>query len=140
MGTVPAYDSIQVGQDIPPLTKPVVTREQVARFADASGDRNPIHLDDAAAKAGGLPGIIVHGMLNMAFLGQVLTQWVPQHQIRSFGTRFTAMAFPGDVITCRGKVTGKTVADGEKRVELAITAENQKGEMLLSGQATVALA
>lgn len=135
----PRFDSIQVGDAIPALTKPAIGPVQLALFAGASGDHNPIHLDEAAAKAGGLPGVIAHGMLSMAFLGQLLTGWVPQQRIRSFSTRFAAMAFPGDVITCRGTVAGKREADGAKLVDLEITAENQKGEKTLLGQATVAL-
>jgi acyl dehydratase len=137
MGT--RFDSIQVGDAIPALTKPAIGPVQLALFAGASGDHNPIHLDETAAKAGGLPGVIAHGMLSMAFLGQLLTGWVPQRRIRSFSTRFAAMAFPGDVITCRGTVAAKREADGEKLVDLDITAENQKGEKTLLGQATVVL-
>ena len=135
----PRFDSLQVGDAIPALTKPAIGPVQLALFAGASGDHNPIHLDDAAAKAGGLPGVIAHGMLSMAFLGQLLTAWVPQRRIRSFSTRFAAMAYPGDVITCRGTVAAKREADGEKLVDLEITAENQKGEKTLLGQATVVL-
>lgn len=133
------YDTVQVGDTIPALTKPAIGPLQLALFAGASGDHNPIHLDEQAAKGGGLPGVIAHGMLSMAFLGQVLTNWVPQRCIRNFSTRFAAMAFPGDVITCKGVVTAKRDTDGEKLVDLEITAENQKGERTLIGQATVAL-
>lgn len=135
----PRFDTIQVGDAIPALTKPAIGPVQLALFAGASGDHNPIHLDETAAKAGGLPGVIAHGMLSMAFLGQVLTGWVPQRRIRGFSTRFAAMAFPGDVITCRGTVAAKRESGGEKLVDLEITAENQKGEKTLIGQATVAL-
>jgi len=131
-----SFESIAVGDQIPVLSKPAVDRVQLALFAGASADHNPIHIDDEAARAGGLPGVIVHGMLNMAFLGQVLTNWVPQSQLREFGTRFAAMAFPGDVITCRGTVAEKDEAARTARLD--ITAENQNGDILLSGSATVA--
>ena len=55
----------------------------------------------------GVPGIIAHGMLNMAFLSRVVTGWVPQSQLRRLETRFAAMAFPGDTVVCRGEVSGK---------------------------------
>lgn len=136
---MPAFEDIRVGEAIPALTKPAIGPVQLALFAGASGDHNPIHLDEQAAKAGGLPGVIAHGMLSMAFLGQLLTGWVPQRAIRAFQARFSAMAFPGDVITCKGVVTAKREAEGEKLVDLEITAENQRGEKTLVGQATVAL-
>lgn len=133
------FASLNVGDAIPTLVKPPITRTQLALFAGASGDHNPIHLDDAEAKAGGLPGVIAHGMLNMAFLGQVLTGWVPPSAVRKFGTRFAAMAFPGDVITLKGVITAKREDGGEKLVDLDLTAENQKGDKLLVGSATVAV-
>src|ERR1035437_6235400 len=98
------FNDVAVGDVLPELTKPPVTRTQLALFAGASGDHNPIHLDDAEAKGSGLPGIIVHGMLPMAFLGQLITNWVPQKALRGFSSRFAAMSYPGDAITCRGKV------------------------------------
>ena len=78
-------------------------------------------------------------MLPLGFLGQLLTQWVPQRQVRSLSARFVAMAFPGDVITCSGKVAGKREQAGEKLVDLEIAVQNQKGEKLQLGKATVAL-
>lgn len=133
------YDDLSVGDAIPDLVLPPISRLQLALFAGASGDHNPIHVDDEQARGGGLPGVIAHGMLNMAFLGRVVTAWVPQRAIRSLSTRFAAMAFPGDVVTCKGVVANKTEANGEKLVELTLTAENQKGDKLLVGAATVAL-
>lgn len=133
------FANVQVGDSIPELVLPPIERLQLALFAGASGDHNPIHVDEDKARGGGLPGVIAHGMLNMAVLGRLLTNWVPQRALRGFGARFSAMAFPGDVVTCRGQITNKTEAAGEKLVELALTAENQKGDKLLVGTATVAL-
>ena len=133
------FEDIKVGDAIPPLTKPAITHLQLALYAGAGADHNPIHVDEQAAKSGGLPGIIAHGMLPLGFLGQLLTQWVPQRQVRSLSARFVAMAFPGDVITCSGKVSGKREQDGDKLVDLEIAAQNQKGENIQLGKATVAL-
>jgi len=130
---------IDVGFTLPVVTHGPVERLNLALFAAYSGDQNPIHLDDEQARANGLPGAIVHGMLSMAFLAQVLTNWVPQSQVRSFGSRFAAMAYPGDSITCKGVVAGKETVGGETVVEITLTAENQKGDGLLSGSAKVAL-
>ncbi len=133
------FKDIEIGGAIPPLTKPAISHLQLALYAGAGADHNPIHVDEAAAKAGGLPGIIAHGMLPLGFLGQLLTQWVPQKQVRTLSARFVAMAFPGDVITCSGKIVAKREQAGEKLVELEIAAQNQKGENLQLGKATVAL-
>ena len=136
---MPRFEDVQVGDAIPSLTKPAITHLQLALYASAGADHNPIHVDEQAAKAGGLPGIIAHGMLPLGFLGQLITQWVQQKQLRSLSARFVAMAFPGDTITCSGKVSGKREQGGEKLVELELAAQNQKGENIQLGKATVAL-
>jgi acyl dehydratase len=130
---------LAVGESLPDLSKPPITRTQLALFAGASGDHNPIHLDDEQARSGGLPGVIAHGMLSMAFLGQALTGWVPQTAIRSFSARFTAMAFPGDTITCKGVVVARQVENGETLLDLELSAVNQDGRQTLAGNARVAL-
>jgi acyl dehydratase len=133
------FEDINVGDSIPSITKPAISHLQLALYAGAGADHNPIHVDEEAAKAGGLPGIIAHGMLPLGFLGQLLTQWVPQRHVRSLSARFIAMAFPGDVITCNGKVAGKREDAGQKLVDVEIVAQNQKGENIQLGKATVAL-
>lgn len=138
--TMPKYDELNVGDALPELDLGVLTKEGIAAFAHASGDMNPIHLDDEAARANKLPGIIAHGMLNMACLGRLVTGWVEQKQVRRFETRFAAMAFPGDHVKCRGEVTGKREEGGEKLADLTIELINGKGETLLAGGAVVALA
>jgi len=139
MADLPRYDDLSVGDALPDLVKAPIDRLQLALYAGASSDYNTIHLDDEVARTGGLPGVIAHGMLSMAFLGQQLTAWVPQQQLRGFSARFVAMAFPGDTITCRGRVAAKSEVDGERRVELELSAENQDGRKVLTGRAEVAL-
>ena len=133
------FEDLKVGDAIPSIAKPAISHLQLALYAGAGADHNPIHVDEEAAKAGGLSGIIAHGMLPLGFLGQLLTHWVPQRQVRGLSARFVAMAFPGDVITCSGKITGKRVEAGDKLVDLEIAAKNQKGENIQLGKATVAL-
>lgn len=136
---MPDFDDIKVGDAIPETTKGPITRTQLALFAGASGDHNPIHLDDEEARKGGLPGVIAHGMLSMAYLGQLLSNFVPQRNIRAFDARFVAMTVPGDSITCRGEVAGKRREGGEDILDLKITAVTQKGEVVLDGTASIAL-
>lgn len=134
-----SYDDLTVGDALPELVTPQVSRTQLALFAGASGDHNPIHLDDEAARNSGLPGVIVHGMLSMAFLGQLVTGWAPQKSLRAFSTRFAAMNYPGDAITCRAKVVDKREAGSERLVDLELEAWNSRGDKTLAGSATIAL-
>jgi acyl dehydratase len=113
-----------------------VTREQIRAYAEASGDHNPIHLDDDAARAAGLPGVIAHGMLGMAQLANFVVGWAGDHRRqRKLRCRFSAKMLPGDVITFTGRVSGEH--DG--LIQLELEAENQKGERVLTkGLAEVA--
>ncbi|HEY8761678.1 MAG TPA: MaoC/PaaZ C-terminal domain-containing protein [Candidatus Dormibacteraeota bacterium] len=106
-----------------------VTRDQIAAYAEASGDRNPIHLDDDAARAAGLPGVIAHGMLGMAQLANFVVAFAGDHRrLRRLRCRFSGMVLPGDTITFTGRVVGEE--DG--LVSLELNAENQKGERVLT--------
>lgn len=133
------FDALEAGDALPALVSAPVTRLQLALFASAAADPNPIHVDDAAAQAAGLPGAIVHGMLTMAFLGRLLTRAVPLRAVRGLDGRFVAMAFPGDTITCTGTIAGKSIEEGERRVAIDLVAQNQRGEALVTGKAIVAL-
>ena len=133
------FERLVVGDTIPPLTSTPVSRTTLALFSGASGDHNPIHIDIDVAKAAGMQDVFAQGMLSMAYLGRMLTDWVPQASLREFSNRFTAITWLGDEITCTGTVTEKVEADGEKYVRLDVVAANQKGEVKLAGQALVAL-
>ena len=134
--TTSDLNEIKCGATIPQFNFGAVDRTMLALFAGASGDHNPIHLDDEKAREGGLPGVIIHGMLMMAILGRAVTNWVPQSQIKKFSTRFAAMATPGDEVICSGKV----VAINGPIAKLEMIAKNQKGDTLLKGLASVDLA
>ena len=137
--TPPRFDDLQVGDTLPPLVLPPINRTTLALFAGASNDHNPMHIDIDYARRGGMPDVFAHGMLSMAYLGRLLTQWVDQRRIRQFNARFTGITHLGDEITCTGKVVQKFEADGERRVKVEIQTANQAGETRILGDATVAL-
>ena len=136
----PTFATINVGDALPPLVLPPITRTTLALFAGASGDHNQIHIDTDYARKAGMPDVFAHGMLSMAYLGRLLTQWVDQRQLRSFGVRFTGITHLGHQITCSGKVVEKfEAANGEQRVKVEIETRNQYGETRIVGDAVVAL-
>ena len=126
------YDSLNVGDELPALTTEPITRDTLALYCEASGDHNPIHLDIDYAKAAGLDDVIAHGVLSMGYLARLLTNWVPQQQIRSYKTRFTAITNVGDTVTCTGKVAEKFEVDGEKRVRLELFAATPQAQTLVA--------
>ena len=133
------YDSVSVGDELPPLALPPLTRTQLALYADASNDHNPIHLDVEFARAAGMPDVVAHGMLSMAWLGRLLTNWAPQQDLREFNVRFSAITHVGERIVCTGRVAEKIERDGERLVRVAITTATEAGEVKVSGDAYLAL-
>ena len=139
MANAPKFADVKVGDEIPKIVLPPISRHQLALYCGGSGDHNPIHVDIDFAKKFGFKDVFAHGMLSMAFLGRVVTGWVPQAQVRGLGTRFTSITWVGDVITVSGKVTGKREEGGQKLVDLEVKCTNQNGQDTLQGNATVAL-
>jgi acyl dehydratase len=124
------FESIEPGEALPELQK-TVTVAQIRAYAEASGDRNPIHLDDAFARSVGLPGVIAHGMLTMAFANQMLTDWLGDNaRLTRLDGRFGGMVVPGDQVTCSGKVVKKDPES--RRIQVDLTATNQRGEKVLN--------
>ena len=135
----PGYAGVTVGDELPPLTVPPITRQTLAVYCGASGDHNPIHVDIDFAREAGLDDVIAHGMLIMAYTGRMLTQWVPQTAIREFNTRFLAMTHVGDQITVSGRVVEKFI-DGDTRcIRVEVAATDQHGTAKTSGTAVIAL-
>jgi len=135
------FEDVQPGDAMPPLVKPPIQQIQLTRYAGASGDFNPIHQDDAFAKAAGMGGVFAHGMLSMGFVAQSVTDWVGAGRVHKISVRFAALVRVGDVITCHGKVLEKRPAKegGLHQVDVELSAENQKGEKVVTGRATVTL-
>lgn len=132
-----AFDSIEVGQLLPELLTTPISRTTLALYACASGDHNPIHIDIDFARAAGMDDVFAHGMLPMAYLGRLLTAWVPQRQIRSFDVRFTSIAHVGSRITCTGEVTEKIEYNNEKLVSVKLQAVDQHDDVKLTGSAAI---
>jgi len=138
MSSQVSFDEIKVGDSIPPLTKGPLTREWIKKYADASGDHNPIHIDDKFATSFGLPSVIAHGMLDMGFVAQHVTNWAGlDGSLKRIKVRFGIPVKPGDTVTCKGKIKDKNMEGSKKTVFLELWAENQKGEKVITGEAEV---
>lgn len=129
----------QIGTELPPLAVQPITRTTLALFAGASGDHNPIHIDLDAAKQAGFDDVFAHGMLSMAYLGRLITSWVPQSQLRSLSTRFSAITPVHAQPTVTGTVKSIDEVDGEQRATVDIQITLANGTITLRGDAVVAL-
>jgi acyl dehydratase len=127
--------SLQVGQELPELVKHPTTR-QLVQYAGASGDFYEIHYDQAFAKSVALPGVILHGLLKAAFLGQLVTDWLGDRgTLKTFEVSYRGLDVPGKPYRCRGRVTK---VDGDD-VELEVWGEDPDGLRTTLGNATVTM-
>jgi acyl dehydratase len=134
------FEAVKVGDELPPLVKPPVDRSQVARFAGATGDFGPLHVDEPFARNAGFPSVLVHGMLPMGFLAELATDWLRGARIRRFSSRFVKIVWPGDVVTVRGRVADRRFEPaGKYAVDIEVWGENQRGELVVRGAVTAQL-
>jgi acyl dehydratase len=122
--TAPARPAVAVGDELPAFVA-TVTRADLARYAAASGDGNPIHLDDSAARAAGLPGVVAHGMATLALAARLVTAWAgPGAAVATLRTRFprplVVPAEGGAEVAVSGRVA-EVADDGSVRVDLTVT-------------------
>jgi len=133
------FEDVNVGDEIPKLVKNCTT-QQLVMWAAGSGDMYQIHYDKDIAAGNGLPGVIVHGALKNAFLGQMLHDWIrDEGQIKKYNCQYRGMDVPGQDIICRGVITAKRQENGKSLVDLDIWTEKPDGEKTSPGKATVIL-
>jgi acyl dehydratase len=133
------WEDVSVGGELLPLVKCPTTR-QLVQYAGASGDFYEIHYDKDFAQRTGLSGVIVHGALKSAFLGQLVTDWAgPLGTLKRFSCQYRGMDYPNQQITARGTVTRKYREGEQYLVDCTIWLENPAGENTTPGTATVVL-
>ena len=129
------YDDVKVG-DTAPAIDHELTRTDLVMYAGASGDFNPMHHDEIAAQAAGLPSVFGHGMFSAGLLATAITNYVGIGNLASYRMRFTKQTWPGEVLST-------TVAVVEKRPGNEIVLEcalvNQDGEAKLQAEAVAVL-
>lgn len=133
------WDDITEGDELPALKKNATTR-QLVQYAGASLDFYEIHYDKDVALGNNLPGVIIHGALKNAWLGQLVTDWMgPAGTLRKLSVRYGATDVPHDDLACKGTVAKKYTERNEHLLDCEIWLENSKGERTTTGSATVAL-
>ncbi len=124
-----------IGMALPTLTVEPISRKTLALFAGASGDHQPTHIDIDAAKAKGRDDVIAHGMLIMAYMGRILTDFAPQDRLRSFDARFVSFTPVHAAPSIYAQVTA---VDGDLAT-FALTASLEDGTIVATGSARIDL-
>ena len=131
------FDLLEVGDDLPVLNFGEITRHTLALYCGGSGDHNPIHVDSDFAKAAGYKDVFAHGMLSMAVLGRLLTQWTMQENIKNFSVRFMTITHVHDRVTASATILEKKIFNGEQTLVLEVRMTTDDGTITLLGTADI---
>lgn len=133
------FEDVNVGDEIPKVEKPPIDKNQIWRYGGASGDFNPLHMDDEWGTLAGMGGRIAHGMLIMGFAGQAITDYIPKKCLTRFNVRFGGMTKPGDVITITGSIKDKRSEGGRNIITGEVVVADQNGDVKVTGSFDAAL-
>jgi len=133
------YEDIEIGMEIPCVVKNV-THSQIIKWAEAVRDYYPVHIWRDFAIREGLPGIIAHGWLTVSFLCQMVTDWIGVGaDLKELSSSHRDMVFPGDRVSCRGKVIKQYIQDGKCFIDCEVWAETERRGTVCAGDAVVVL-
>ncbi len=127
------FGDVREGDEAPPVIVAHITRTQIVKYAGASGDFNPIHHDELYAIRAGNDRVFAMGMMTAGFLSRMVTDWVGDGNLRKYKVRFATRIWPGDTVTCKGKITRKYTRDNKNYIEADVFAENQNSEKAIIG-------
>ena len=117
-----------------------LSRTQIVQYAGTSGDYNPLHTDDKyTTEIAKYPSVFAHGMLSMGMTGKMLTNYVGDGRLRSFGVRFTAQVFPGATLSATATVAAIRDEGGESIADIEVSTVDEAGTVVVKGQATALL-
>ena len=134
------FEDVQKDAELPPLTKEITT-VQMMMYGAATWDFMRIHYDADYTRQRSFSGPFVDGQMLGAFLAQLVVDWAGDPgALKRLGVRYRNFVFPGDTVTCKGRVLGKAVEGVDALVECEVVAENQNGDVVAGpGVAIVAL-
>jgi acyl dehydratase len=132
------FEDVKEG-DVAPVRSHTLTRTDLAQYAGASGDFNPMHHDEVKAKAAGLPSVFGHGMFSMGLLAAALNDYVGVGHLTAYSVRFAKQTWPDDVLTTEIIVTSKRNEGDTNLVDMDVKLNNQNGDAVVTGEATASL-
>ena len=125
-----------IGRPLTDHSAEPITRERIIAYAGASGDYNPMHVDEVANVAAGMGGVFAHGMLGTGFAGRMVTDFLGDIPLTSLTIRCTEIVRPGDELHVEGHVSSREVRTGTGILSFRLQVKNQYGVVTHVGTAT----
>ena len=114
-----------------------LSRTQIVQYAGASGDYNPLHSDEIfTTQIAGYPSVFAHGMLSMGMTGRMLTNYVGDGRLTTYGVRFTSQVFPGATLTATATIEAIREENREHFVDISVSTKDEEGVEVIKGQAS----
>jgi acyl dehydratase len=132
------FEDVKEG-DTAPVRSHTLTRTDLAMYAGASGDFNPMHHDEVKARAAGLPSVFGHGMFSMGLLAAALNDYVGVGNLTAYSVRFAKQTWPDDVLTTEIVVKTKRNEGDQNLIDMDVKLNNQNGEPVVTGEASALL-
>ncbi len=133
------FEDVKEGQGLPAFQRKTDFANW-NRFAAVNYEFVPIHMDDEAGRAAGQPAAFGMGNLRFSYLHNMLFEWMGEDgEVLKVGVQYRGINLKNDVLTCKGKVLRTYQEKGRNLVDLEVWVENQKGENITPGTATIAL-
>ena len=131
---------MNIGDQLPRVER-LIDQDQVERYAKASGDFNPVHIDHEFAKSSQFGRTIAHGMMIAASISEIMTTAFNIDWLRSgrMKLRFRAPVYPGDTIVTQGEIKDIREENGKREAFCSVDVRKQGGELVISGEATVSV-
>ncbi|HLI54956.1 MAG TPA: MaoC/PaaZ C-terminal domain-containing protein [Acidimicrobiales bacterium] len=130
------FEEIEVGDEAPVLDH-TLSRNDLVQYAGASGDFNPMHTDEVAAREAGMQSVFGHGMFSAGLLATALTNWSGVGSLVRYNVRFVKQTWPGERLSTRIRVERKRVEGGRHLIDVSCSLANEEGQEKVSGEATV---
>lgn len=135
----PTAADLSVGEEGPEVVIENIDREDIVKYAGASGDFNPIHYSQPFAEMAGYDEVFAQGMLTAGFAAQAIEHWFGLAAVDSFGVRFESQVWPGDTVTAVAEITELEVDGDTAHVETEIEVTNEDDEVVLTGDSSATI-
>lgn len=127
------WDLIEIGDPLPIVERPPISRLQIAQFAAATDEFSPLNLDDESAKNAGFNGVYAPGLMSLGFIEEALRAFASNMRILSLSGTFQRLIWPGDILNTKGLILRRYQKHNEHRIFFSLWCENQNQEIVMRG-------